>query len=93
MLISFWQNAGFSVHYGTLSVLRTDTGGLVAYSWDVVDVQAQEAQDRIGPQMLPSPEPPSPPEPPPPPDPILADIDALSLPVAVKDVLRKLAQR
>ena len=37
---------------------------------------------------VPAPEPP----PPPPPDPILAEIDALVLPVAVKDVLRKLAE-
>lgn len=93
MKIECWAQPGLAVPYGVLSVLRTDPGGLVAFSWTVPDDQAEAAQVWIKPRMLPSPEPPPPPPPPPGPDPILAEIDGLVLPVAVKTVLRKLAAR
>lgn len=93
MVIQFWQQPNFQAPYGTLSILRTDPGGLVVYAWRVADSRAAEAQDWIGPQMLLTPEPPPPSVPAPPPDPILAEIDALNLAASVKDVLRKMAQR
>ena len=63
MKIEFWQQPNFQVPYGSLGVLRTDPGGLVAYIWDVADSQGKLAQDWISPKMLASPEPPPPPAP------------------------------
>ena len=57
MTIEFWAQAGFLTPYGSLSIIRTDPGGLVLYSWSVPESRAAEAQTWIRPLMLVSPEP------------------------------------
>lgn len=54
---------------------------------DVEAVEVEDADPRVPPLLQPLP------QPPPPPNPILARIDALILPAAVKDVLKEIAGR
>lgn len=94
MDIGFWQQPNFTVPYGKLRVLRTDPGGLVAYSWRVSDARAEEAQEWIRPQMERCPEPPPAPEP----EPVREEL--VEIPVRVirdavdaADLLRRLKAR